>query len=348
MSQLTIEQRVFLVEHFFTTNNAAEAVRRFAKHFGQQVDRTTVTRLVQRFREHGTVHNLPHPREKPACSSAMQTAALESVRINPHKSSRSLSAELGISRQSLRRICKENNIKLWKPKLVQGLTVDDFNRRVKFAEWFLETAHSDPSFLNSVIWSDECIVRLNGSMNRHNMVYYGEENPHWILESSMDKRSLMVWCGVSSRGLIGPFIFNSPVTSEVHLDMLKNQLSPLISSHQGLWFQQDGAPAHTARVVTAWLTERFGNRWIGRHGPHDCPPRSPDLTPPDFWLWSMLKDLIYKAKPKTLEDLQRAIFAACHHVNSIPGLCQKVCQSQVLRMEEVIEQHGAQLQHIGH
>ncbi|KAG2456589.1 TM39A protein, partial [Polypterus senegalus] len=37
------------------------------------------------------------------------------------------------------------------------------------------------------------------------------------------------------------------------------------------------------------------------------PPRSPDLTPPDFFLWGMLKGKVYRNKPRTEEDLKENI-----------------------------------------
>ena len=56
-----------------------------------------------------------------------------------------------------------------------------------------------------------------------------------------------------------------------------------------MWLQQDGAPPHYARIVRDFLNERFNNRWIGRGGPVAWPPRSPDQTSPDFYLWGFLK-----------------------------------------------------------
>ena len=35
----------------------------------------------------------------------------------------------------------------------------------------------------------------------------------------------------------------------------------------------------------------------------DWPPRSPDLTPPDFFLWGFLKSKVYANKPKIIEKL---------------------------------------------
>jgi hypothetical protein len=51
----------------------------------------------------------------------------------------------------------------------------------------------------------------------------------------------------------------------------------------------DGAPAHHAAPVRNWLNEHFDERWIGRGEPFRWPPRSPDLTPLDFFCGVTLK-----------------------------------------------------------
>jgi hypothetical protein len=48
-------------------------------------------------------------------------------------------------------------------------------------------------------------------------------------------------------------------------------------------FMQDGAPPHFANAVRTWLHDHFPGQWIGRRGVHEWPPRSPDLTPFDFF-----------------------------------------------------------------
>ena len=52
------------------------------------------------------------------------------------------------------------------------------------------------------------------------------------------------------------------------------------------WRQQDGKTAHTAKT-TAFLQDFLRSRIVGRGL---WPPRSPDLTPPDFFLWRFLKE----------------------------------------------------------
>jgi len=39
------------------------------------------------------------------------------------------------------------------------------------------------------------------------------------------------------------------------------------------------------------------------------PPRSPDLSPSDFFSWAYLKNHVYEKNPKTLEGLQADITA---------------------------------------
>ncbi|GFT71611.1 DUF4817 domain-containing protein [Trichonephila clavipes] len=50
-------------------------------------------------------------------------------------------------------------------------------------------------------------------------------------------------------------------------------------------FMQDGATSHTANPVKAFLIQTFGeDRIVSRRCRYPWPPRSPDLTPADFWL----------------------------------------------------------------
>ena len=48
-------------------------------------------------------------------------------------------------------------------------------------------------------------------------------------------------------------------------------------------FQQDGAPPHYNSDVRPFLDEVLPNKWIARRGFVEYPPRSPDLTPLDFF-----------------------------------------------------------------
>ncbi len=70
------------------------------------------------------------------------------------------------------------------------------------------------------------------------------------------------------------------------------------------WFQQDGATAHMVREMIAFLREFFGDRLISHP---NWPPRSLDLTPPDFFLWRYVKDKIFHNPPSTMDELKLCI-----------------------------------------
>jgi hypothetical protein len=63
--------------------------------------------------------------------------------------------------------------------------------------------------------------------------------------------------------------------------------------------RQDGGQPHFSRVVAT-----FSGGWVGRGGSILCSPRSPDLTPLDFFFWDYVKNYVYVTKiprPKSPE-----------------------------------------------
>ena len=52
------------------------------------------------------------------------------------------------------------------------------------------------------------------------------------------------------------------------------------------------------------VREIFGDRIKSRFSDFKCPPRSSDLTAPDFFLWGYLKDKVYVNKPTTIQEFK--------------------------------------------
>ena len=110
-----------------------------------------------------------------------------------------------------------------------------------------------------------------------------------------------VWCGLLGNKLIGPFVFDSNLTGNTYEVFLRNELPDLLEDipltiRSQIYFQHDGAPQHYTRHVREYLNESFPNSWLGRGGPVAWPPRSPDLTPLDYYLWRHMKTLVYKLR----------------------------------------------------
>lgn len=46
---------------------------------------------------------------------------------------------------------------------------------------------------------------------------------------------------------------------------------------------------NNSQIVVGYLNKTYGAKWIGTRGPILRPPRLPDLTPLDFFLWMKKK-----------------------------------------------------------
>jgi hypothetical protein len=117
------------------------------------------------------------------------------------------------------------------------------------------------------------------------------------------------------------FFFENTVTGVMYLAMLQNWPLPQINEDsEHFIFQRDGTPPHWHRDVRRFLNESLSQRWVGRMGNEDLalqfwPPRSPDITPCDFFLWGFVKEAVYVLPlATTLDDLKNRITAA---VNSV-------------------------------
>ena len=166
-------------------------------------------------------------------------------------------------------------------------------------------------------FSDEATFHVSGKVNKHNIRIWGSQNPCEVLERERDSPKINVWCGLMHNQIIGPFIFaESTITANIYLDMLKHYVVPQLEEFQPrVVFQQDGAPPHWGLIVRDFLNETFPNRWIGRNGPTPWPPRSPDITPLDFFLWGYVKDRVYRTPVRDVETLQSRIIEVLATVN---------------------------------
>ncbi|GFW48926.1 uncharacterized protein TNCV_3901241 [Trichonephila clavipes] len=107
----------------------------------------------------------------------------------------------------------------------------------------------------------------------------------------------------------------------------------------------DGATSHTANPVKAFLIQTFGeDRIVSRCYKYPWPPRSPDLTPADFWLWGYLKSRVYLSGPSSLSELKDVIR---REVSSIhPDMLNSAVAGFVTRLECFLSCDGGHLEHI--
>lgn len=177
----------------------------------------------------------------------------------------------------------------------------------------------DPGFLQSILWTDESTFRREGIVNLHNLHHWSprDNNPRVTRRRSFQSRfSVNVWAGVIGNRVIGPHYLPDHLNGDNYLEFLQNDLPelldevPIMNGERPIVFQNDGCPAHWRLPVREYLDNVFPNSWIGRNGPFPWPPRSPDLTPLDFYVWGRAKQLVYATEIESRDHLVQRIGAA--------------------------------------
>ncbi|GFX04989.1 putative DD41D transposase [Trichonephila clavipes] len=136
---------------------------------------------------------------------------------------------------------------------------------------------------------------------------------------------------------------NVTVNGDRYRTKITNFFIPELNNHdvQELWFQQDGATCPTARATIDLLKDTFGDRLISRFGPVNCPPRSCDLTPLDYFLWGYVKSLVYADKPQTLYHLEDNIHRVIADIR--PQTLDKVIENWTSRLECIRVSRGSHM-----
>ena len=190
-------------------------------------------------------------------------------------------------------------------------------------------------------------------MNSKNNVFWGSLLPDYCLQRPLHPIKCTAWVAISKHGIIGPFWFEDDngqavtINTERYLQVMREFWAEL-GRRRGVrraiqWFQQDGATPHTSNDSMAWL-QRFPGRLISRRSDPEWSPHSPDLNPPDFYLWGYLKDNVYANHPQTIPELKDSIAAAVNAISKEE--CRRVIENFVRRVQVCLQRQGAHLEHI--
>ena len=145
--------------------------------------------------------------------------------------------------------------------------------------------------------------------------------PEHCLQRPLHSMKCTAWVAISRHGIIGPFWFednNEQVCDNQYRAISPSALQILkitwytkrgCQVHQ--WFQQDGATPHTSNQSLAWLQQCFPDQPITRRYDPERLPHSPDLIPPDVYLWGYqyLKNKVHVNNPQAIPDLKTTITA---------------------------------------
>ena len=74
------------------------------------------------------------------------------------------------------------------------------------------------------------------------------------------------------------------------------------------------------------------------------PPRSPDLTPPDYFLWGYLKGRVYQNKPLTMDALKANSTEEIQAVTA--DVLARIFQNIARRFQSCLDANGGHFQHM--
>ncbi len=150
-------------------------------------------------------------------------------------------------------------------------------QRQKHLIWAVEKKNWTVAQWSKVLFSDESKFCISfGNQGPRVWRKSGEAQNSCCLKSSVKfPQSVMIWAAMSSAG-VGPLCFlKSTVNAAIYQEILEHFMLPSADKLYGdadFIFQQDLAPAHTAKGTKSWFND---------HGVTvlDWPANSPDLNP---------------------------------------------------------------------
>ncbi|GFU79677.1 uncharacterized protein TNCV_4036841 [Trichonephila clavipes] len=142
--------------------------------------------------------------------------------------------------------------------------------------------------------------------------------------------------------------FDGPETSESYREILSGPLADFLDEVSlrdlsRMWYQHDGASAHKFAQPFTFLAQTFDTRIIGYGGHQEWTPRSPYLSPLDFFPWGFLKSKVYEWESTSKYDLLNRISMACKSV--APNMLQKLQAEFLTRVRYCIYAESSHFEH---
>ncbi len=209
-------------------------------------------------------------------------------------------------------------------------------QRQKHLTWAVEKKNWTVAQWSKVLFSDESKFCISfGNQGPRVWRKSGEaQNPCCLKSSVKFPQSVMIWAAMSSAG-VGPLCFlKSRVNAAIYQDILEHFMLPSADKLYGdadFIFQQDLAPAHTAKGTKSWFND---------HGVTvlDWPANSPDLNPIEN-LSGIVKRKMRDTRPNNADDLKATVKETWASIP--PQQSHKLITSMPRRTEAVIKAKGA-------
>jgi transposase len=259
----------------------------------------------------------------------------ELIEENRGGSLREIAAELGfeygtdLSYQTIATYLKANGYKKSLPLKVPFLSNNAIEKRMEYAERYLEDKFSN------VCFTDEVMFQLSENRQLQWWNPQFEERP--VFEEGHDKSKVMLWGGISRKGKTEMFYWkvseDLTVDSFEYIECLEQTLLPKMDSLYGIgrWrLMQDNARPHTAGVTQNFLKEN-NIRVIGH------PPYSPDLNPIEL-VWAYLKKRVMTKAYRNLDEVLNKVFQEWYNIPQ--EMIVSLIDGHIKRIQEIHSLQG--------
>lgn len=342
----------------YCQGNCLESCRVYSERFPNRrlPNRKTFAAVERRIRETGMFAPVSanYGRARTVRTPEVEEEILNRIEENPKLSSRRLGLELGVSKDTVNRVTREQLLHPFHIQRVQDLLPHDFESRLGFCRFIQEHRNQDRNFTRRILFTDEACFTRSGITNLHNEHVYADENPHATkVTHYQHELRINVWAGIIDTFIIGHVILPPRLNGENYLAHLQNVLPDLLDPlplevRRGMWFMHDGATPHFTLNVRNYLNEQYPNRWLGRgnDAPAHWPARSPDMTPMDYFLWGTLKSLVYSRPVDTEDELRRRIQTGIDALRNDDEMLQRVQFNFLRRINLCTHENGGHFEHL--
>lgn len=275
---------------------------------------------------------IPKGQGRPKAVSTRDRRAILRVASHSSATARAIATEAGVHThvRNVQRILKQSpTIKRKKMLKKPPLSIRHKQARLAFAEEHISWRRE----WEKVIFSDEKKFNLDGP-DGYSFYYHDvRKEPRVRMSRQMGGGSVMIWAAIGFKQKSDVVFCDHKMNAEKYRDLLSEHLRAANRwAGRNYIFQQDNAPIHKARIVTAWL-EEHNIRTLS------WPARSPDLNIIENF-WGELARRVYGSGRQydSVQDLKTSIVN--EWVNIPVNTVQNLYTSIPNRLLEVIKHNG--------
>lgn len=269
----------------------------------------------------------------------------QSIKANPAMNIADHARRLAISRSSASRIMAEIGGKSLRRIERPLLTEQMMEKRLVRVRILLNDLKHAPA-KRVIFFSDEKTFTVDPVFNRQNDRFISVksmnnamEDPRQYVRKTKHPASVMMLGVVASTGEMSPPIFfpiGYRLTAAKYIEVLSSTIIPWmvrVAGDRAFVFQQDGAPAHTAKA-----TQDFLKTTVPFWPKNFWPPSSPDINPLDYGIWWQIEKKACATRSKNIENLKASITREWNALS--PNFIHATCTAFRGHLTKIIEGKG--------